>query len=77
MRKNALAVRSLKVAIAIGVSPSTSAILTTTKLLPQTVMRNVMRKALVGLMVWVAICEVGFFVAGRRYDYGLGLFSFD
>jgi hypothetical protein len=36
--------------------------LTTTKLLPQTVMRNVMRKTLVGLMVWVAICEVYFFV---------------
>ena len=77
MRKNALAVRSLKVATAIGVSPSASAILTTTKLLPQTVMRNVKRKALVGLIVWVAICEVCFFVAGRRYGCSLGLFSFD
>ena len=63
MRKSALAVRSLKVAIAIGVSPSASAILTMTKLLPQMVMRSVMRRALVGLMLRVAIRWVYFFLA--------------
>ncbi len=62
IRKNALAMRSLKVAIAIDASPSVSAILKTTKLLSQTVMRNVMRKALVGLSVRVAIRVVCFFV---------------
>jgi hypothetical protein len=55
IRKSPPAMRNLKVATAIGVNPSLSAILTTTKELPQNRIRVSIRKALKRLIALLSI----------------------
>lgn len=75
-RNSAPAMRNLKVAIAIGVNPFLRAILTTTKELPQSVMRTSIRKALKALIPLVVILN-SLFPNVLRYIVTCCCFSVD